>query len=442
MIIKIKKANIGIPLFVRTSFIFTTRSYGSHTAEITLTKDGDYSINVDGYGYSQHEGAAMRSVQYKTAISKVTDEMRRAIDSYNDAFAQIGKKTVRPIARSVIEEKLNKLKLKKYSRKNYSIPQPNKADVETDLREEANEKYFSVWSSNTSKKRQFISDNLETEFDRRMSNWNELRAYHESIQSLLEKQINETYQQDYYSKKKAIEDELYGDELYVEKRFNEIFSSLNSKLPYDITIEVNYNKTDGLIDAVASLPSLLLIPDKKAVTLASGKISIKDKLKREFDEDTLNSLLGLSYYLSGHLFSLSVNVNTVRLSVVTGFSAYYWVEYTRSSFSSLSFPNLSPTLDFFYHPNVIDLKRSKIELIADSDFQQRISDAIKVADALKGNNNLVAIALKEAERIYKAIVGADDLGRAIIEAKSNHSTIVIVDKRYKNVLNELENNEE
>lgn len=152
MIIKIKKANIGIPMVVKTSFFFTARGYGSHTAEITLTKDGKYSMAIDGYGYSQYEGAAMQSVQYKTAIGKVTDEMLRAIDSYNNAFVQIGKRTVRPIARSVIEDKLNKLVLKKYSREKYSIPQPKKADVETDLREEANEKYFSVWSSNTSKK--------------------------------------------------------------------------------------------------------------------------------------------------------------------------------------------------------------------------------------------------------------------------------------------------
>lgn len=442
MFIQIKKAIIGIPMIAKTSFIFTTRGYGSHTAEIILAKDGEYSMNIDGYGYSQHESAARRSAQYKTAISKVTDEMQRAIESYNDAFVQIGKRTVRPIGRSVIEDKLNKLVLKRYSRENYSIPQPKRTDVETDLREEANEKYFSVWSSNTSKKRQFISENIETEFEQRMSNWNELKAYHESIQSLLEKQNNDNYQEEYNSKKKALEDELYGDELYVEKRFYEIFSSLNSKLPFDITIEVNYNKKDGLIDALVSIPSSLLIPDKKAVPLSSGKISIKDKLKRELDEDTLNSLLGMSYFLSGHLFSLSVNVNTVRLSVVNGFYAYYWVEYTRSSFSSISFPNLSPLLDFFHHPNVIDIKKSRIELIEYPDFQQRIADAIKVADALKGNNNLVAIALKEAERIYKAIVGADDLGRAIKEAKNNHSTIVIVDKRYQNILNELENNEE
>ena len=110
---------------------------------------------------------------------------------------------------------------------------------------------------------------------------------------------------------------------------------------------VEYNKQEGLIEATASIPSMIYIPDKKAVPLASGKISVKDKLKREMDADTANTLLGLSYYIAGHLFSLSVNINLVRLSVVTGYSAYYWVQFDRMSFMTLPFSVLYPLQDFF-----------------------------------------------------------------------------------------------
>ena len=184
---------------------------------------------------------------------------------------------------------------------------------------------------------------------------------------------------------------------------------------------------------------MITIPDKKAVPLASGKISIKDKLKRELDADTANTLLGLSYYLAGYLFNLSVNVSVVRLSVVTGFSAYYWVEFERKSFSTLSFSSLYPLQDFFSHPNVIDYTKSSIELINESDFRQRIKDAIKVSDLLSQNPDLIVLSVSEAEKIIKILDGTDDLKQAVKEAKSNRSSVVVANKRYKNVLSEIDN---
>jgi hypothetical protein len=313
-----------------------------------------------------------------------------------------------------------------------------KAEVEADLQEEANHKFFSVWSGNSSKKREFVSDTLEEEYNERISNWEELKQYHETIQSCVEAQTNAEFQKEFNECKKAIEDELYGDDAYVNQQLFEANSKLNFQIPFDVTLDVDYNKVDGIIDATASLPSLITIPDKKAVPLTSGKISVKDKLKRELDADTANTLLGLSYYLAGHLFNLSVNVSIVRLSVVTGFSAYYWVEFNRNSFSALSFSSLYPLQDFFSHPNVIDYTKSSIELISESDFRQRIKDAIKVSDMLSHNPDLIVLSVNEAEKIIKILDGTDDLKQAVKEAKSNRSSVVVANKRYKNVLSEID----
>ena len=438
MRIKLNKVNAGIPMVTRHSFAFSTRSFGFHNAEVILTKDGEYSLTVDGYAYSPYEASAKRSVQYKNAISAVTNEMQNAIESYNDLFVNLAKKTVRPQHRSDVEGQLGKLVLKHYERSKYNLPQPSKSEVKADLQEEADSKFFSIWSGNSAQKFQFVADNVEDQYNQRMQNWEELKRYHESIQDYFETQANKQYQQEFDTSKKVIEDELYGDEKHVKNKLLEIASKYDFKLPFDVTLEVDYNKKDGLIDATASIPSLLYIPDKKAVPLASGKISVKEKLKRELDTDTANTLLGLSYYLTGHLFSLSININMVRLSVVTGYSAYYWVQFERSSFATIPFSALCPLQDFFKHPNVIDYRKTSVELIPEADFQNRISDAIKVADALAGNCNLVALSLKEAEAICKAVIGTDDLKQATKEAKANKSTVVIADKRYQNILNELE----
>jgi dsDNA-specific endonuclease/ATPase MutS2 len=88
---------------------------------------------------------------------------------------------------------------------------------------------------------------------------------------------------------------------------------------------------------------------------------------------------------------------------------------------------------------VIDYTKSSIELISESDFRQRIKDAIKVSDMLSHNPDLIVLSVSEAEKIIKILDGTDDLKQAVKEAKSNRSSVVVANKRYKNVLSEIDN---
>ena len=60
-----------------------------------------------------------------------------------------------------------------------------------------------------------------------------------------------------------------------------------------------------------------------------------------------------------------------------------------------------------------------------------------MADALAGNNDLTVLSLKEAEKICKIIEGGDDLKKAVKEAKAEHANIIVANKRYQVILNEL-----
>lgn len=440
MRIKITKYQVGIPMVVRDTFVFDIRSKGSHSAEVVLAKDGEYILNVDGYACSPYEQSAKRSPFYKQAILNVSYEMQQAIDSYNNSYTQILKETIKPKNKEFVEKQLAGLFLKGYEREKFKLPKPQKSQVKADLQNEANSKYFSIWKRNASIKKQFIDKNLGEEFNDRLNNWEDLKEYHELIQDHFETKANAEFQREYDAEKKIIEDELYGDEAYVKQKFNEL--PLKCRLPFDVILGATYNKSSGIINATATLPSLISIPNIKAVPLASGKISIKEKLNKEIEQDTIDTLLGIGYNLAGHLFSLSVNVNLVRLYVMTGSSAYYWIQFDRNSFSAIPFSTINPQSDFFRHPNVIDLKKSRIGLIPENLLTIKVNDAIKVADKLLEDKNLVALSLKEAEIVYKNVENADDLKTAIKIAKENNSSTVVVNKKYKNVLDEIKKEEE
>lgn len=437
---KIYKGNFEVPMVIRQYFSFNTRSYGIHQAEVILTNDGHFILGIDGsHAFSRHDAAAKRSPLYKDAIYKLSHEMQGYMERCENAYTYLYEKTPHPKHRSVVERNLNNVVLKKYERKKFALPMPLRADVEADLHEEAKYKYFSLWSKHSSKIKMFVLDSIEEEYNERLSNWEILKQYHDSIQENIANKNDALYLEEYNKSRKSVEDELYGEDKYVKQQFVEMCTKLNSQIPLDVTIEIDYNKNDGIIDAKVSLPSYIAVPDKKVMPFTSDKISIKDKLKSELNNDTTNTILGFSYFISGYLFNLSVNVQKVRLSVVSGNSAYYWVEYERESFSKLSFSNLNPLQDFFCHPNVIDYKKSSIELIPESDFIERIKESIKISDLLSKNDDLVLLSVRDAERIYKNYEGADDLKQAVKEAKSNGSSVVVANKRYKNVLSEIDN---
>lgn len=428
-------------MVTKYSYPFTTRSHGIHRAEIILSKNGEYILAIDGkHAYSPYEDAAKRSPYYKTAITNVTSEMQQAIEAYNNAFVQIAPKTSQILNRSVVEKKLNTLVLKKYSRVPFTLPKPNKLEVLVDLKKEADVKFYSVWKSNSSFKEKFISDQIDYEYNQRMLNWEDLNRYHDTIQDYLETLENKKYNQEYIVNKQSLEDELYGKEAYVKKKLQEL--SQKVKVPFDLSLDVDYRQKEGLINAVVTLPSLLNIPDKKVVPLATGRISVKDKLKREYDEDTINTLIGLAYNIADHLFSLSVNVKIVRLSAVSGFMAYYWIEFNRTTFSAISFGYHNLLQDFFCHPYIINLKNSSIEAIPEVEFQNRVADIININDLLLKDNTLIRIGIQDAEMIINHLDECDDLIKEVKKAKEKKSNYIVANKRYKNILQELNNNSE
>ena len=87
MKIKINKGNFGVPMVIRQSFSFNTRSYGSHKAEVVLAKDGEYSMTIDGsYAYSIHDAAAKRSPLLKMPLLRF---LTRCCEPWKDAMMYI-----------------------------------------------------------------------------------------------------------------------------------------------------------------------------------------------------------------------------------------------------------------------------------------------------------------------------------------------------------------
>lgn len=437
--IYLHKSNIAIPQVLSKTFSFNTRYYGVKLANISLSSKGVYKLTVDGVEFSNLELSAKRSPSYKSTLLELSKGMAKEIEKYNFSFIHFYKWTPTPKSRKIVEEKLSKIKPNSYTRITFNIPEPRKTDVFDDLQEETKALYYSIWSSNKSKKEKYIKEHLEEETKRRLDLWNELKDYHETIQDTLEYNANKRFQKEFEAKCKVFMDELTGPSDLVNKRISDMPNLW--KLPFEVILDCDYNQEDGIIDCVANLPEIITIPTNMVQYFSNGRIGIIDKTKKESERDSTTCLLGLSFYIAGLLFNTSVNVNKIRLAVINDQFGYYWVEFDRDDFSTINFEtSLDPLTDIMKLPIVVNLKSTSIIPIEKDAFYKQVDAAIQASKLLKANPNLTTMLLKDADVIAKHFNNTD-LKDAISNARKKSMATVIVDKKFLPILHELQTND-
>lgn len=469
------------PQPVSYEYTFNSR-YDSHKAYLMLDADGTYTIKVDGQSYSPYEASAKRSPNYKSGMAQLASQMMHRIETYNATFTGLYKQTVhlavgsfkeREMAANLsktdaeIEAEADKqikkpdfsgIVLKRYNKKPYKGTAPTKSSAEAILNEEANHKYFAVLRSRSAEKKQFVQENLNDVYQDRIEKFKELQSYFGKIQDTLAATADAKHIADYNSKRNAMLAEyksrrdafIYDrterrnkDRNYLNGPFDYVDKSImdlktKAHFPFEVTIITYYSKQDSLLDVKAIIPEYIPIPETKASILSSGKISVKAKLQREKSQDLVLCQLGVSYYLCGFLFNISANIKTIRFSLLTKSNndGLYWLQFSRDQFFTLDFTSIDPLLTLERFPHVIKYGRVELERMEKKEFERKIKDALLIAGQAS-NSNQTVLSLTDAAHILDAMPNADDLRKAVDDAKAKGQSVVVADKKYENILKEL-----
>lgn len=469
------------PQTVMYDYSFNSR-YDYHRARLSLDPQGNYEVRVDGVANSTYEASAKRSPNYKTGMSYLANQMLTAISANDSAYRDIYKNTVhlaigsfkeREMAdtarktdtdieqeadRNVRKADLASIVLKKFKKATFNGKEPTKNDVESNLREEANHKFFSIWKSRTAEKNQFVDENEEAVLKDRQAKYNELKFYFDKIQDTLGATTNAAYLKEYNDKRKNAVDDynnrrkafiddlknrrdvavgyITGPKDYVDDGIKDLKNK--SHLPFKVKLTTKYIQKDSLLNVEVSLPTIIHIPMTKGTLLSSGRVSIKSKLQREMNQDMVLCQLGIAYYLCGFLFNISANIKTIRFSLLASDNGdgYYWVQFPRDQFFTLDFTIIDPLLTLERYPHVIKYGKISLEPINASDFKAKINDALLIAGQAS-NSNQTVLSLTDAAHILDAMPNAVDLRKAVDDAKAKGQSVVVADKKYENILKEL-----
>lgn len=422
---------------------FTNNGYGT----IELTPYGDYLLNT----VDITDAAARRTNEYKSAYKEVTANMLQVYEENTRAYTYLHENM--PSVESVVKLKndLMTLSPQKYERGHFDFRKPTKDDIEKDLLEEAkNINFDKTKTKGHVDEKMFVKEHINEMIEVRQQAWQEACDFFNKIEDAREERENTRLFAEYKSLYNRKKEYIDGNESVVKQELLNLCGKVS--VPYNLSLSFAYNQTTHILETSIIVEDGISVPITKATILASGKISIKNKLVRETITEKTNSAISLTYFLAAHLFNVSPNIQYLRLSLYerNKQNPLLWVEFEREKFICVNPYKVGVLSDILSYPNVLEFKNraGSIELCAmdKTSFDNNVAMAVKRENENHleyqstysdlGNND-IAISFEDASILCEIPNLSNEIRKAISTAKDKGLSYVTIDKKLKGILDEL-----
>lgn len=441
---RIKATEPNIVSNKETVFRYVTASTVGN-ARLTLTPYGDYSLYIISGGVG--ETTVKRTDGYKRACETLTKEMYDAYVEESAAYTDIHKGMAKITDKSKYESQLHKLAPKKYTRQGIMLPKPTKKDVENDLINEAKH-YLHTHKEDNTTIEEYVKTRIGFQTEIRQTKWQEALEFFETIENAREEKANAINFTEFSAEKAKLQDFIDGTPQVIADGFRKLEDSIT--IPVSLTVDYKYDQKNGIINLDLILEDAVPVAVMKADILASGKLSVKNKLVRELTNDQTRCTIGLLFLISSHIFSISPNIQTIRLSLWNRSKThgYIWIEFDAPAFTRLTPGRLHPELDIYNYPNVANIKAKNNALeivpIDEESFKNSIQDKIqnkgKITQAqrpIHQTEQYSYITRDDAYLLKLKLGNSTIVDAALDEASKSGSKMVKVPSRYLNILSEL-----
>lgn len=424
--------------------------FNGGTATVQLDSMGTYEVLVNGSRFSAQENSAKRDSGYKSAIADVSNKMIAAFEKRDGDFIAMHKKALRMQKLSEYQKKFEDLSPERYEREAFPFSRPGREDIRKELEQEAEIRFADLYEDKRNERVSYVNEHEKNALADRMRAYEEVQAFFNDLQDIKENKANAIFQKEYERKKKEIEDFIYGETSKTETNLRMILGELN--LPFRLDISCDYNQSLGLLETKIELPMDLGVPTTKTNILASGKISVKDKLVKEVEQSKTETILSLIYYVAASLFNATINIQTQRVSVVTasGGEGILWIQFDRKKFSRLSMRTVIPLQNYYDWPRVDAMRvvrgASQFDSIEITDFDNAIKPIIAETDIeapmLVENETLASddgwtTTIGYAQTLASVLTEDYELQAIVSDALNAKASKITLPKKYKGIFKEL-----
>ncbi|TNJ41328.1 DUF4236 domain-containing protein [Tamlana fucoidanivorans] len=310
-----------------------------------------------------------RTPEYKENLKKIYNLYYNQIIEETKEFTELYKHILKPITKKEIQDKIEKLKPQKYTKKRFDILEPSKSSIEKELLIEAKSKFNSVlfWK-NKKKRTQFITDNLEQTLKKSIENWKTQKENFENSELNKEKESNIEFLKAFEQKKENLLGNLNGAENYVINNFETVLKEIDIKPEFFIDFEYDEKTKTFFIDL--DLPEIEHLPKETASILQSGKLSVKKKSEKQLKEEYAKCVTGLGLLVTGISFMSSAGIEKVDISAYTQRvdkkdgqikdDYIYSIQLDRENFAKMNYQKIDPVNAFENFSHKMQLSKSYI----------------------------------------------------------------------------------
>ncbi|HNQ67961.1 MAG TPA: DUF4236 domain-containing protein [Bacteroidales bacterium] len=339
-----------------SSYSHSGYDLSNYNIYINLDEKANPIISVyNNQGNEVYDEALIRKIKrdesYKIRVEELMNEKRDSVEKELAEFVDVFKNTPKMLSSEEIKNELNNLQIITYQVKEFQEKKPTKYDVTKILELESKKKIKTILFWKIAKLREdYINSNVDARMEEAHLKWSQRKSDFDNQEQQLENRFNQYHKDLYDSRKNELEGYLAGDTQFINFQIEKILNSLI--VPVDFSIDFEYRSDNGTLFIDLNLPEIEDLPITKVNTLSSGKISIKDKTKKEIQVDYLKCVTGLAFYFGGVFFNISEKIKfisisgyTQRISKSTGNledEYIYSVIFDRERFMMINFVNIDP----------------------------------------------------------------------------------------------------
>lgn len=437
---------------VNTHIAAISKSYRFNGGAATVQVDslGNYEVLVNGSRFSSQENSAKRDANYKPTVGDISIKMVSAFEKRDAEFTAMHKKAARIQKLSEHQKKIDALSPQKYERESFPLSRPRREDVRRELEAEAEVSIVDLYDDKRKERAAFVNEHEKDAMAARLRAYEEIQSFFSDLQDDKETHANAQFQKEYERQKKEIEDYINGEPSLTEHNIRMILGEL--ALPYRVEISCDYNEKLGLLNTEIEFYGDMNLPTNKTNILASGKISVKDKLVKEMEQFKTETIVSMIYYVAASLFNAAINIRTQRITVWLDGKreGLIWIQFDRSQFSKLSMRTVNIMLNYYDWPRVDALRMvrgaSQFDTIDANSFRNAIAqvmadngicdEAPAISDNANNGSELI-VTIGYAKTIAEALPNDTELQSLVAEAEKSGASKVTLSKKYKGILKEL-----
>ncbi len=333
----------------------TWNGYEERSFDLSLDASGN-PVLKDETGSVIHDPGLLRQIRrspdYKRQLRELSRRMHAQHEQETEAFVEIHTLTPEVPPASSWQDALSQIAPAAFEPRAFNGSPPDPERIRADLVAEAKREVrpFAFWKARRLRE-DYVDVRLQTRLAAEEAACTKALLDFETSEAMRRESWEEAERVRCVTERDRIKQALAGGRTFVEDAFEARIADM--ELPVEFSIDLDYDEKAGLLHLDIDLPEIEDLPQRKTNILKSGKVSIKDKSKRELTSQYAHCVTGLLFFFAGEAFNISPKVQKVvasgytqRINGRTGHEEDDYVasvRFERSFFSKLNTKALQPT---------------------------------------------------------------------------------------------------